>query len=71
MVEAFKGIVRPKNYLFFKKVFFFASNEVSTCNGCCCGTSQLCDVCKGSLGVLNGTTIHQYLSNMSAEKALS
>ena len=38
----------------FSKMFFFASNEVSTCSGCCCGILQLCDVCKGGWGRLNG-----------------
>ena len=48
-----------------------ASIEVSICSGCCCGILQLCDVCNGSLGELNGTTYHQYSSNISAEKSLS
>ena len=43
--------------------FFFASNEVSTCSECCCGILQLCDVCKGGSGGLNGATNHQYLRN--------
>ena len=55
---------------FKNKDFFLAFNEVSTCSGCC-GISQLYDVCKGGLGGLNGTKVHQYLRNMSAEKLLS
>ena len=39
-------------------------NEVSTCSGCCCGILQLCDVCEGGLGGLNGTTIQEFLRNV-------
>ena len=56
----------PKKCQNYKKI---ASNEVSTCSGCCCGILQLCDVCKGGWGGgLNGTIIHQYLRIMSTEK---
>ena len=51
-----------------------ASNEVSTCSGCCCGILQLYIVCKGGLwgggGRLNGTTINQYLGNVCRKIAL-
>ena len=59
----FKGTVQTKNNKIFEKKFF-ASNEVSTCSGCCCEILQVCDVCKGGLRGLNGTTTHQYLGNM-------
>ena len=49
---------------------FFASNEASTCSGCCCRIPQLCDVCKGGLGGFNGTTIHQFLRNVCRKIAL-
>ena len=49
---------------------FFASNEVSTCSGCCYGILQLCDVYKGSLGGMNGITIHQYLRTKEQKIAL-
>ena len=63
-----KGTVQAKNYQIKKKKF--ASNEVSTCSGCFCGISQLCDVCKGGLGDLSGTTVHQYLGNFCRKIAL-
>ena len=62
-----KRTVQAKNDKIKKNVF--ASNEVSTCSGCC-GNSQLCDVCKDGLGGLNGTAIHQYLRNVCRKIAL-
>ena len=43
-----RGPYPQKNDKVLKKKFF-ASNEVSTCSGCCCGILHLCDVCKGGL----------------------
>ena len=60
IASMFKGSVPPKNYQFLKKKKFFASNEVSTCSGCCYEILQLYDVFKGSWAGLNCTTFHQY-----------
>ena len=54
-----KGPYRQK----INKLKKIAYNEVSTCSGCCCVISQVCDVCKEVLGGLNGTTTHQNLRN--------
>ena len=62
-----KGTVEEKKWTHWRKI---ASNEVSTCSGCCCWILQLCDVCKGGLGGLNGTTIHHYLRNVCRKIAL-
>ena len=61
-----KRTVKAKNDQLKKST----SNEVSKCSRCCCGILQLCDVCKGGLGGLNGTTIHQYLRNVCSNIAL-
>ena len=62
----FKGTVPSKN----DQIKKYASIEVSTCSGCCCGILQLCNLCKGGLGGLNGTTIYQHLRNVCRKIAL-